>query len=397
VETVPAEFRGTSPVISFNPHYLLDGLNAAAIDAPARSAEAPRTGNRRAQPGGRIRIEFTSPAKPALHHLGGRPGASASEPDAGAGAAVREDPGAVAGEPDAGAGAAGQEDRRGGGRADAARARSARRTRGGSGEPMPVRGTSPRSATLWSRLRVRPGRDSASSARCSPARRRCSPAPLAGPVAPLLARPSAGHPCRRTAVRSGRARTGGEARPRRSPATSRMMAQLAGKREQPERWQPGEDQQQTIATMTSTGGTAASEPVARDRIPIAATAGARGLRQRRWRRRVRQILGQLAFSSRSVVAASGRAEALVELGPGSVGLRVVLAQPLSGRVAFASPTRRSGPDAICSSCAPANSPMLIARRYISIDQQQAQWRQSGPTTFVFPAGCNHACRVASYW
>jgi len=110
VETVPAEFEGDEPVISFNPHYLLDGLNAAAIDAPARAAEAPADRESPRQPGGRIRIEFTSPAKPALITWAADPVPVASEPDAGAGAAGQEDPGAVAGEPDAGAGAAGQED-----------------------------------------------------------------------------------------------------------------------------------------------------------------------------------------------------------------------------------------------------------------------------------------------
>ncbi len=68
VETVAARFDGDEPVISFNPHYLLDGLGAVAVEASARApgtagdggAEAP------AESGGRIRIEFTSPAKPAL-------------------------------------------------------------------------------------------------------------------------------------------------------------------------------------------------------------------------------------------------------------------------------------------------------------------------------------------
>jgi DNA polymerase-3 subunit beta len=81
VETVPAEFHGDQPVISFNPHYLLDGLAAAA--APGHPHHAPEA---RGEPedgdGGRggaaasgagssagpglLRLEFTSPAKPAL-------------------------------------------------------------------------------------------------------------------------------------------------------------------------------------------------------------------------------------------------------------------------------------------------------------------------------------------
>ncbi len=97
VETVPADFSGPEPVIAFNPHYLLDGLVAAAVPGQPRShAEAadhsgheaagrPDAGHRDAghrdagprdggadegNPGagdpGRLRIEFTSPAKPAL-------------------------------------------------------------------------------------------------------------------------------------------------------------------------------------------------------------------------------------------------------------------------------------------------------------------------------------------
>ena len=92
VETVPADFRGDEPAIAFNPHYLLDGLTAAAVPSPARahaadgaeagsghpdssaaagSAAEPEAGSGPAdarQPAdpGLIRIEFTSPAKPAL-------------------------------------------------------------------------------------------------------------------------------------------------------------------------------------------------------------------------------------------------------------------------------------------------------------------------------------------
>ncbi len=100
VETVPADFSGGEPVIAFNPHYLLDGLAAAAVPSQSRphggAADAAGAGDSaagdsapgdsaagdsgrvdagRAQadggnpgPGdpGLIRIEFTSPAKPAL-------------------------------------------------------------------------------------------------------------------------------------------------------------------------------------------------------------------------------------------------------------------------------------------------------------------------------------------
>ena len=95
VETVPADFSGTEPVIAFNPHYLLDGLVAAAVPGQPRShAEGPGNagpkdpGHKDAGPHdagpdgagtagtdegstgpgdpGLLRIEFTSPAKPAL-------------------------------------------------------------------------------------------------------------------------------------------------------------------------------------------------------------------------------------------------------------------------------------------------------------------------------------------
>jgi len=53
MESLPARFDGTHHVISFNPQYLLDGITAAALG-----------GN---DPGsGRIRMQFSSPAKPAL-------------------------------------------------------------------------------------------------------------------------------------------------------------------------------------------------------------------------------------------------------------------------------------------------------------------------------------------
>ena len=95
VETVPADFSGTEPVIAFNPHYLLDGLVAAAVpgqprshgegpghaghedagheqsdhgDAGPHQAGTAGTGGENTGPGdpGLLRIEFTSPAKPAL-------------------------------------------------------------------------------------------------------------------------------------------------------------------------------------------------------------------------------------------------------------------------------------------------------------------------------------------
>jgi DNA polymerase III subunit beta len=70
VETVPADFEGDERVISFNPHYLLDGLGAASASAvPARQQGSPRDGEEAtpapAEPG-RIRLEFSTAAKPAL-------------------------------------------------------------------------------------------------------------------------------------------------------------------------------------------------------------------------------------------------------------------------------------------------------------------------------------------
>jgi DNA polymerase III subunit beta len=58
VETVPAQLDGDDQVISFNPHYLLDGLAAAALTGHAVPAES--------HPQGRIRLQFTGPARPAL-------------------------------------------------------------------------------------------------------------------------------------------------------------------------------------------------------------------------------------------------------------------------------------------------------------------------------------------
>jgi DNA polymerase-3 subunit beta len=78
-ETVSAEFSGDKPVMSFSPHYLLDGLVAAASGQPGAAAPHPRehdegdeeTGEAAVagegtEVPGRIRLEFTDPAKPAL-------------------------------------------------------------------------------------------------------------------------------------------------------------------------------------------------------------------------------------------------------------------------------------------------------------------------------------------
>jgi DNA polymerase III subunit beta len=75
-ERVTASFHGDEPMIAFNPHYLLDGLTAAAGDAGATAApDEPAT----------IRLEFTSPAKPALITLAGPGPAQQGEPGDGHG------------------------------------------------------------------------------------------------------------------------------------------------------------------------------------------------------------------------------------------------------------------------------------------------------------------------
>ena len=64
-ETVRAAFTGSEPAISFNPGYLLDGLTAAAICGATRPPAAGEPSSGEPEPG-RIQLEFTSPAKPAL-------------------------------------------------------------------------------------------------------------------------------------------------------------------------------------------------------------------------------------------------------------------------------------------------------------------------------------------
>jgi DNA polymerase-3 subunit beta len=67
-ETVPADFEGDEPGISFSPHYLLDGLTAAAAsvpkDAAAQESAAPESAG--LGDDGMIRLEFNTRAKPAV-------------------------------------------------------------------------------------------------------------------------------------------------------------------------------------------------------------------------------------------------------------------------------------------------------------------------------------------
>jgi DNA polymerase III sliding clamp (beta) subunit (PCNA family) len=80
-ESVAAEFTGDQPTISFNPVYLLDGLTAAAAGAAVTGSGGQGSGATSAagqardgspdtdttEPeAGRIRLEFNTPAKPAL-------------------------------------------------------------------------------------------------------------------------------------------------------------------------------------------------------------------------------------------------------------------------------------------------------------------------------------------
>jgi DNA polymerase-3 subunit beta len=105
-ETVPADFSGDQTTIAFSPHYLMDGLGAALTAATGASAAAGNsaaggnsaTGGNSAANGtsaaadksqddagssaeeARIRLQFTSPTKPALITGSAGP-ADESDPD----------------------------------------------------------------------------------------------------------------------------------------------------------------------------------------------------------------------------------------------------------------------------------------------------------------------------
>jgi DNA polymerase-3 subunit beta len=74
-EAVTASFHGDEPAIAFNPHYLLDGLAAAAAGASGAAgsgaARHPADPEDTPAAAASIRLEFTSPAKPALITLAG--------------------------------------------------------------------------------------------------------------------------------------------------------------------------------------------------------------------------------------------------------------------------------------------------------------------------------------
>jgi DNA polymerase III subunit beta len=90
MERVTASFHGDEPAIAFNPHYLLDGITAAAAAAgpvrhPAHDEEGEPAGSDRENPAGSamVRLQFTSPAKPALITLAGDDGGDDGGQDAG--------------------------------------------------------------------------------------------------------------------------------------------------------------------------------------------------------------------------------------------------------------------------------------------------------------------------
>ena len=77
MEKVTASFHGDEPAIAFNPHYLLDGITAAAAAGQARHAvrdgedEPAGSGHESTAGSATIRLQFTSAAKPALITLAG--------------------------------------------------------------------------------------------------------------------------------------------------------------------------------------------------------------------------------------------------------------------------------------------------------------------------------------
>jgi DNA polymerase-3 subunit beta len=83
-ETVPADFSGHETAIAFSPHYLMDGLGAALTAATGGSGqEKPSKEGQDTSPSpdeARIRLQFTSPTKPALITGAARAGDD-SDPD----------------------------------------------------------------------------------------------------------------------------------------------------------------------------------------------------------------------------------------------------------------------------------------------------------------------------
>jgi DNA polymerase-3 subunit beta len=66
LESLPAGFDGAEHTIAFNPQYLLDGITAAMLSSRGRPPVADDPDATAAAVAGRIRVQFSSPAKPAL-------------------------------------------------------------------------------------------------------------------------------------------------------------------------------------------------------------------------------------------------------------------------------------------------------------------------------------------
>jgi DNA polymerase-3 subunit beta len=73
-ETVPAEFSGHETAIAFSPHYLMDGLGAALTAATETEKSQDGEETKSSPDEARIRLQFTSPTKPALITGSARPG-----------------------------------------------------------------------------------------------------------------------------------------------------------------------------------------------------------------------------------------------------------------------------------------------------------------------------------
>jgi DNA polymerase III subunit beta len=71
-EAVPADFTGDEPHIAFNPHYLLDGVVAAAVTGHVQ-ADPPLPDNTT------IRLQFSTASKPAVISQGACEGSSGSD------------------------------------------------------------------------------------------------------------------------------------------------------------------------------------------------------------------------------------------------------------------------------------------------------------------------------
>jgi DNA polymerase-3 subunit beta len=72
-ETVPADFTGDEPDIAFSPHYLLDGVIAAAVALPG-----PAHADAHVPDSTRVRLRFSGASKPAVITLGAPGGVGTS-------------------------------------------------------------------------------------------------------------------------------------------------------------------------------------------------------------------------------------------------------------------------------------------------------------------------------